>query len=58
MTSEARAAAAFLEGSPVPVLPSAVDTSDRQFAANRDRMATLVADLQESIVRTQQINSS
>ncbi len=45
----ARAAAAFLEGSPVRVLPTTVDPSDRRFLANRDRMTELVEQFQASL---------
>ena len=34
MTTEARAVNAFLEGSPVPVLSTSVDSADAQFQAN------------------------
>ena len=42
IAGEARAAAAFLEGSPVPVLSTSVDPGDRQFSANSQRMRSLV----------------
>ncbi len=43
------AALDFLEGSAVPVLPTAVDTSDPEFTRNRERMRHLVAELQERL---------
>ncbi|GBD14697.1 Methylmalonyl-CoA carboxyltransferase 12S subunit [bacterium HR25] len=43
------AALDFLEGSAVPVLPTAVDTADPEFARNRERMQHLVAQLQERL---------
>ena len=52
MTTSARdgaSAVAFLEGTAVPVLPTAIDTSDLQFRANRDRMRSLVDQLQEAL---------
>jgi acetyl-CoA carboxylase carboxyltransferase component len=54
LTAGARTAAAFLEGSPVQVLPTTVNASDRQFVANRDRMTALVSELQAALARTQE----
>jgi acetyl-CoA carboxylase carboxyltransferase component len=42
-------ARAFLEGAAVPVLPTTIDTSDKQFAANREHMRALVEQLQAAI---------
>jgi acetyl-CoA carboxylase carboxyltransferase component len=49
MTTEARAASAFLDGSPVPVLPTTIDTSNGEFAENRERMVALVTELQDAL---------
>src|SRR3972149_6536723 len=48
------AAAAFLEGAPVPALASNINTSERQFARHRERMRALAEQLQEAFasVRT------
>ncbi len=48
---DARAAAAFLDGAAVPVLSTSIDPSDRDFAANRERMQTLVSQLQENLAK-------
>jgi acetyl-CoA carboxylase carboxyltransferase component len=47
-------ATSFLEGAPVPVLPSRVNTAEPQFDRNRERMRALVEDLQTALgtVRT------
>ncbi len=42
-------AAAFLEGAAVPVFSTAVSRSDRQFAANYERMRSLVEELQAAL---------
>jgi acetyl-CoA carboxylase carboxyltransferase component len=49
MTTEARAASAFLDGSPVPVLPTTIDASNGEFAENRERMVALVTELQDAL---------
>src|SRR3990172_3475843 len=54
IAGEARAAAAFLEGSPVPVLSTSVDPGDRQFSANSQRMRTLVEELQTALARVRE----
>ena len=48
------AAAAFLEGAPVPALASNINTAERQFARHRERMRALAEQLQEAFasVRT------
>ena len=42
-------ATSFLEGAPVPVLPSRVNTADPQFDRNRERMRTNVVGLQTAL---------
>ena len=42
-------ATSFLEGAPVPVLPSRVNTAEPQFDRNRERMRALVEDLQGAL---------
>jgi acetyl-CoA carboxylase carboxyltransferase component len=42
------AAAAFLEGAPVPALASNINTAEPQFARNRERMRALAEQLQEA----------
>ena len=42
-------ATSFLEGAPVPVLPSRVNTAEPQFDRNRERMRTLVEALQAAL---------
>ena len=49
-----QAASAFLEGSAVPVLPTAVRPESEEFAENRERMRAIVGELFERIVRVQQ----
>jgi acetyl-CoA carboxylase carboxyltransferase component len=48
------AASAFLEGSAVPVLPTAVRPAGPEFAENRERMRSLVAELFERIGRVRE----
>src|SRR5437867_1895881 len=43
------AAAAFLDGSPVPALTTAINTADPQFRGNRERLRRLVEELQASL---------
>ena len=47
------AAMAFLEGSPVPVIPTALNSAEPRFAANRERMRELVAELHRAVVTVQ-----
>jgi len=54
IAGDVRAATAFLEGSPVPVLQTAVDPNDRQFSANRDHMRSLVEDLRAALAKVQE----
>ena len=42
-------ATSFLEGAPVPVLPSRVNTAEPQFDRNRERMRALVEELQTAL---------
>ena len=44
-------AVGLLEGAAVPVLSTAVDPKDKQFAANRDRMRALVEELQAALAQ-------
>jgi acetyl-CoA carboxylase carboxyltransferase component len=54
LAADNRAVAAFLEGAAVPVLESAVDRSHPDFAANRERMAALVQQLQDALAAVAQ----
>jgi acetyl-CoA carboxylase carboxyltransferase component len=47
-------AAAFLDSGNVPVLPTTVDPSSGDFAANRDRMRRLVEELQRALAHARQ----
>ncbi len=49
MSADSRAASVFLDGSPVPALPTAVNASDPHFQANQQRMTALVAELREAL---------
>jgi acetyl-CoA carboxylase carboxyltransferase component len=49
VSSDSHAASAFLDGSPVPALPTSVDTTDARFQENRGRMVSLVSDLREAL---------
>jgi acetyl-CoA carboxylase carboxyltransferase component len=46
---DSRFASAFLEGSPVPPLPTNVDAADARFQRNRARMMSLVSDLKAAL---------
>src|SRR5439155_5351171 len=48
-STDGAAAAAFLEGAPVPVLATEVDPASADFATNRDSMRALVEALQAAL---------
>jgi acetyl-CoA carboxylase carboxyltransferase component len=48
------AAEAFVEGAPVPVLPTVVKAADQAFSENRQHMTSLVEELQFSIEKVRQ----
>ncbi len=48
------AARAFVEGAPVPILSTAVKTSDAAFAANREHMKQLTGELQFALEQARQ----
>jgi acetyl-CoA carboxylase carboxyltransferase component len=54
VTGKAPHVNSFLEGSPVPVLSTTVDVNDRQFAANREHMITLVKGLQAALTNVRE----
>ena len=49
MNADSRTASAFLDGSPVPVLPTAINSADPHFQANRERTISLVCGLKEAL---------
>ncbi len=51
--ADGAAATAFLEGSSVPVIPTAVNSAEPRFAANRERMRELVEELHRAVVAVQ-----
>jgi acetyl-CoA carboxylase carboxyltransferase component len=50
----ASAASTFFENSTVPVMSTAVDVNDRQFAANREHMTSLVKGLQAALTNVRE----
>jgi acetyl-CoA carboxylase carboxyltransferase component len=54
VSSDSRAASAFLAGSPVPALHTSINTGDERFIENRERMVSLVSELKSALSTVEQ----